>query len=384
VTRRLEALWEAHGKAFRDPVQVAAQWHDASSIVPEQLALRTRGPFWDLLDELEVTLIVTREYEHLVAAMTVERGRRRVSYLPLPHPNGLAYDRKHGTLFVASTRNPNMIYELAPASAVTRGTMDPRFDRILLPVRARYLPGSLYIHDLALIGGRLFCNAVAMNAVAELPAAGGHRLAWWPKTIDARPGPRFEKNYLQLNSIAAGRTLAASAFTASAEAPSRRRPGHLSFPVDRRGVLFSGKTREVIARGLTRPHSARFRRRRVFVDNSGYGELVVAAGGSFDVVARLPGWTRGLCFSGGIAFVGTSRILPRFTHYAPGLDPPSSRCGVHAVDISSGRILASLEWPAGNQIFAIEALPRSKVRGFMLDGRSGSRLVADLFFRAKA
>ena len=31
---------------------------------------------------------------------------------------------------------------------------------LLLPVRARYLPGTLHLHDLALIGGELYANAV--------------------------------------------------------------------------------------------------------------------------------------------------------------------------------------------------------------------------------
>ena len=374
--KHLGDLWAQHGRAFRDPARVAAQWHDGSQVVPEQLKARIKGPFWDLLDELDVTLIVTREYEHLVAALC----DRRASYLPLPHPNGLAWDAKDRVLYVASTRNPNMIYELRSASgSVTQGRADPRFDRLLLPVRARYLPGSMYLHDLALVSGRLHANAVAMNAIAELPHEGGYRLAWWPETIDAKPRPRFEKNYLQLNSIAAGRTLRSSFFTASAESPSRRRPGHLNFPVDKRGVLFSGKTRSVIARGLTRPHSARLHGGRVFIDNSGYGELVVAHGGAIDVVAKLPGWTRGLCFVGDVAFVATSRILERFEHYAPGLDPKKSICAVHAIEVSSGRVLARLEWPVGNQIFAIEALPRSEARGFP-DG--SAEFVRDVFFRA--
>ena len=51
-------------------------------------------------------------------------------------------------------------------------------------------------------------------------------------------GPRFEKNYLQLNSIAAGPTLESSYFGASAANLSQRRPGHRNFPVDGRGVVF--------------------------------------------------------------------------------------------------------------------------------------------------
>src|SRR5205823_12622765 len=118
--------------------------------------------------------------------------------------------------------------------------------------------------------------------VVRLPEGGGFEPVWWPRCIDGPRGPRTDKNYLQLNSIAAGPSLKTSYFAASAAAPSRRRPGHLNFPVDRRGVVFSGATREVVGTGLTRPHSARLRGQEVWVDNSGYGELGRIVAGRFE------------------------------------------------------------------------------------------------------
>jgi uncharacterized protein (TIGR03032 family) len=316
-------------------------------------------------------ILVTREYEHLVMALAVHRGRPTVSYLALPHPSGLAVDRRRRRVYVASTRNPNQVIELAAERA--GGT--------LLPRRSWHLPGALYLHDLAFVGGRLHGNAVGLNAIVELREEGGFRPVWWPRAIDGRPGPLFARNYLQLNSIAAGPTLAKSYFSASAARPSARRPGHRNFPVDGRGVVFSGRTREVVAGGLTRPHSARLHRKRLWVDNSGYGQLVRLEDGRFDCVARLPGWTRGLCFDRGIAFVGTSRVLPRFRQYAPGLDHHRSRTGVHAVDLRSGRVLGSLFWPGGNQVFAVELAPPG-VRGFPArrPGADRARVTA-LFYR---
>jgi uncharacterized protein (TIGR03032 family) len=152
--------------------------------------------------------------------------------------------------------------------------------------------------------------------------------------------------------------------------------------VDRRGVIFSGATREPIARGLTRPHSARLANGRLWVDNSGYGELGTIESGRFEPVARLPGWTRGLCFVGGVAFVGTSRVIPRFRGYAPGLDVASSVCGVHAVEVASGRVLGSLEWPVGNQIFALDWVPSGVASGlpFAARGRRSAARERDLFY----
>ena len=102
----------------------------------------------------------------------------------------------------------------------------------------------------------------------------------------------------------------------------------------------------------------------MWLDNSGYGEFGLVADGGFEVVARLPSWTRGLCLLEGIAFVGASRVIPRFRRYAPGLDHLSSRCGVHAIDLASGAVLGSVFWPQGNQIFAIDWLPGAMSLGF--------------------
>ena len=139
-----------------------------------------------------------------------------------------------------------------------------------------------------------------------------------------------------------------------------------------------------MARGLTRPHSARLHRQRVWIDNSGYGELVVVdpGDGHLTTVARLPGWTRGLCFHGHVALVGTSRVIPRFRQYAPGLEVDASECGVHAVDLETGRVLGSLIWPYGNQLFAVEWAPTKLTTGFPFNalGNRSTRRENRLFY----
>jgi uncharacterized protein (TIGR03032 family) len=379
----VDALWAHHHAELRDPHEVVVQW-PAGEVDPRLLEARVRGRFWEAIAALDGPLLVTREYEHLVVALAVVKGRKRLSFLRLPHPNGIAVDPARGLVHLASTRNPNMVYELAPCTSTVPRAGDPASapEAVLLPVRARFLPGCLYIHDLAFVGGRLHANTVALNAVSELPADGGFRPVWWPKSIDSARGPRFERNYLQLNSIAAGRNLAGSFFSASSAEISARRPGHLNYPVDKRGVVFSGRTRDVVARGLTRPHSARLAGGELWIDNSGYGELGRIDGGRFEPVVKLPGWTRGLALAGRTAFVGTSRVIPKYRQYAPGVELDRSETGVHAVDLRTGRVLGSLVWPFGNQIFGVEVCPLPTV-GFPFVQGGGRRRVQRLFFQGQ-
>ncbi|MGH2362612.1 MAG: DUF4915 domain-containing protein, partial [bacterium] len=326
-------MWSRHHAEWREPSQIASQWRDAAEIDSHLLRHTARGAWWKILAETGLTLLVTREYEHLVMAMRAAANGPVISYMPMPHPSGLVVDRARGVVHIASTRNPNQVYDFMPVTDLTPRLdvkLEPLRDRPLVPVRSRFFPGCLYMHDLALIQGALHANAVGENAVVRLYDDGQYERVWWPRCIETDSGRMFGQNYIQLNSIAAGTDLSTSYFSASADRPSARRPGHKNLPVDKRGVIFSGATREPVARGLTRPHSARLYNGRVWVNNSGYGELGVVENGGFAPVARLPGWTRGLCFYGQIAFVGTSRVIPRFRRYAPGLDVDTSLCGVHA------------------------------------------------------
>lgn len=362
-----EAIWADQNDEFRDPAEIVGCGHDMGSGDPRLFDFEISGKWWETLDDLAITLLVSREYEHLLLSMTVDRqSGPLIRMMRMPHPSGLAVDRVRGVVHVACTRNPNQIFDLVPSQGLI-----PRLDveemrldeKPLVPVRTRFLPGCLYIHDLAMVGDQLHANSVGQNAIVKLSPSGDHERVWWPKCVESENGPVFGRNHLQLNSIAAGETLEASFFSASTDEITRERPGDPDFPVDRRGVIFSGASRGAIARGLTRPHSARLWGNRIWVDNSGYGEVGFVEGEKFRSVSRLPGWTRGLCFVGGVMFVGTSRVLPRFKQYAPGLDVDEGLCGIHAIDVSTGETLGSIIWPFGSQVFAVEWVPADFTSG---------------------
>ena len=376
--RGKEDMWVEHQHARRSPLQICSQWQEAVEVDPRLLQFRASGDFWDILEDLDITLLVSREYEHLLMSFSRAAGHSVAAYFPLPHPSGIAIHRERGEVAVASTRNPNQVFTFRPVPESLPREGQPRQKvpaRPLVPVASSMFPGCLYLHDLAFVGKELYGNAVGMNAVARLHPDATYETHWWPRCVEGRRGPELSRNLLQLNSIGAGKTITSSYFSASTDQPSvSRRPGHLNFKVDGTGVIFSGKTREAIVRGLTRPHSVRLYGGEIWVNNSGYGELGSVSGQIFEPQFRLPGWTRGLCFCGSIAFVGISRVIPRWKVYAPGLEVETCRCSVYALDVKAGKILGALDFPNGNQIFAIDWLSRRLSQGFPF--RSGRAMNA--------
>jgi len=363
--------WGRQNQAWREPYDVIGLFgFDVAAAAP-MLGYKTRGPWWDILSELKVRLLVSREYEHLLLCLGAREGLPEISFMQLPHPSGIAVDRKNHQVYVASTRNPNQVFTFKPACGMIARAERRKFppsepcqSNALVPVRAQFYPGSLYLHDLAVIGKKVYATATGHNMVVELPTEGGYKPAWWPKCAEAEGKAINQTNYIQLNSVAAGATLKDSFFSASASCRGKYSPRDREFPVDQRGVIFSGKTRMPSCQGLTRPHSARLQGGKVWVDNSGYGEFGFIDGERFLPIVKLGGWTRGLSFHQGVAFVGTSRVLPRFEHFAPGLDAKTCFCAVHAIDVKTAKVLASITWPAGNQIFAVEGVSQGMTSGF--------------------
>jgi uncharacterized protein (TIGR03032 family) len=110
------------------------------------------------------------------------------------------------------------------------------------------------------------------------------------------------------------------------------------------------------------PHSPRQYDGHLFFLESGKGTVAVAdlSKGDIEVVAELPGFTRGLAFAERFAFVGLSQV--RESNIFGGL-PLTNRlaereCGVHAIDLRTGRTVAFLRFErAVQEIFDVQVVP---------------------------
>jgi uncharacterized protein (TIGR03032 family) len=129
---------------------------------------------------------------------------------------------------------------------------------------------------------------------------------------------------------------------------------------------------EIVARGLSMPHSPRVYRGRLWVLNSGHGSLdtVDLSTGKTETVARLPGFTRGLDFHGDFAFIGLSQV--RETAVFSGIPITEQsierQSGVWVVDLRSGRTVGFLRFSEQVQeIFAVQVLDGIRFPEIMAD-----------------
>jgi ribosomal protein S18 acetylase RimI-like enzyme len=116
------------------------------------------------------------------------------------------------------------------------------------------------------------------------------------------------------------------------------------------GVVVDVETGEVVATGLSMPHSPRLHRGELWALSSGRGEIgrVDLATGRFEPVAFCPGYLRGLAFVGDAALVGLSKPRDKTFHGLPldarlAAEGEEARCGLRVVDLASGRVLHSLD-----------------------------------------
>lgn len=212
-------------------------------------------------------------------------------------------------------------------------------DACFLP-RNRHVTGDIAVHEMGFAGGELWIVATAFSCLATLDATHSFVPRWKPPFISAiAPGDRCHLNGMaivddQVRFVTAlGRT---------------DEPGAWRKDKAAGGLLMDVPTSEVVVDGLSMPHSPRWHAGRLWVLESGKGELCVVDtdAGRTETVIELPGFTRGLVFSGDTAFVGLSQIRESSTF---GDLPLTQRlaerlCGVWMIDLARGAISGFLRF----------------------------------------
>jgi uncharacterized protein (TIGR03032 family) len=239
-------------------------------------------------------------------------------------------------------------------------------DRLYVP-SVSHTTGSLNVHDVVVDGrGQLLFVNTDFSCLATIARGYSFKPVWQPHFIkELRSEDSCHLNGLALVDGKATYMTACSATHESAGWRNCRLEG---------GIVLHIPSNEIIATGLSMPHSPRWYRGKLWLLNAGTGDFGYLDGqNQFTAVAFCPGFVRGLAFWQNYAFVGVSKLRSQsFT----GLTlekrlmetDTKAHCGLLVIDINTGQTIHHLYFDSGiEELFDVVILPNAlspKALGF--------------------
>ncbi|APZ91710.1 TIGR03032 family protein [Fuerstiella marisgermanici] len=209
-------------------------------------------------------------------------------------------------------------------------------DRLYVP-QVVYVTGDLDIHDVAVEdSGRVVFVNTLFGCLATISETHSFVPLWKPPFIDRLAAEdRCHLNGLALENGKAKYVTAVSRSNVADGWRDRRHDG---------GCVIDVPSNEIVAEGLSMPHSPRVYQDKLWVLNSGTGHFgfIDRDKGTFEEVAFCPGYQRGLSFHGDYAIIGLSKQRENRTFSGLDLDQNlekaqvDPRCGLHIIDLRTG------------------------------------------------
>jgi uncharacterized protein (TIGR03032 family) len=232
------------------------------------------------------------------------------------------------------------------------------YDVVYIP-RAGYTTGNVDAHDIAVDADeRVIFVCTTFGCLATLSERASFQPLWRPPFLSALvPEDRCHLNGLAMRDGRAAYVTAVADCDVADGWRDRRRGG---------GCVVDVASSEIIARGLSMPHSPRWYRDQLWLVNSGTGEFgrIDLASGRFEPVAFCPGYLRGLAFAGDYAVVTLSK--PRHVTFQGlelderlpqrGAEP---QCGLQVIDLTTGVVAhwLRIEGSLVTELYDVVTLP---------------------------
>jgi uncharacterized protein (TIGR03032 family) len=220
--------------------------------------------------------------------------------------------------------------------------------------RSAQVTGEIQAHEMAWCGGDLWVVNTLFSCLCTLDPRYSFVPRWRPPFISQLAA----EDRCHLNGLA---TAQGCPQFATAMAETDVAAGWREDKV-RTGCVLDVPSGQTVARGFAMPHSPRVHDGQLWLLDSGRGSLVRIDphSGQAEVVARFPGYTRGLAIHRELAFVGLSKIRETATFGGVPVAERRERlkCGVAVIDLQRGELLGQFEFKSGvEEIFDVSVLP---------------------------
>jgi uncharacterized protein (TIGR03032 family) len=304
--------------------------------------------FAPLLRQLSISLFVTTYQANKLLVVRAALGGLSTLVRTFDRPMGLAADSRR---LAIGTRTEVWLLRNAPDIA-PRIEPPGQHDACFLP-RSCHVTGDIGVHEMAWAGDELWIVNTRFSCLCTLDPDYSFVPRWRPPFITALAAE--DRCHLNGLAIVDGLPKYATALgeTDTADGWRANKP--------QGGCVMDVPSGEIVTRGLSMPHSPRWHDGRLWLLESGTGQLMLVdpATGRRQKVAELPGFARGLALCGPYAFVGLSKI--RATSAMDGVPLAERReqlkCGVALVDLRNGQSVALLEFQtAVEEIFDVQLL----------------------------
>jgi uncharacterized protein (TIGR03032 family) len=336
---------------------------DPATKPPLQVQPSRYFPAW--LSEAGISLLFTTyQTNRLFLLGMKENGTLSVFERQFDRPMGLYAEPER---LLMNTRW--QLWELD--NALPPGESHEGADRLYVPRRA-YTTGEVDVHDVAVDRqGRILFINTAYSCLATVSERYSFKPLWQPSFISRlAPEDRCHLNGLAMEDGEPAYVTTVSRSDVISGWRERRHEG---------GSLIDVRSNEIVSGGLSMPHSPRLYQDRLWVLNSGSGELgwVDLDSGRFEPIAFCPGYIRGLAFCGDYAIVGLSKPRREKAFAGLALDDrlrekdAEARCGICVIDLKSGVIAHWLELEGVvielYDVQVLEGVRRPKALGFKTD-----------------
>jgi uncharacterized protein (TIGR03032 family) len=311
----------------------------------------------ELFKQLKISLLVSTYQAQRVLLFTAAQEKLSMLMRTFERPTGLAYDGKRLAL---CSKKQIWVFEQAYNLQSPEGDKLPN-DMTFVP-RKSYVTGDVSAHEVAWINGQLVFVNTRFSCLSTVSENFSFKAIWQPKFISNLAA----EDRCHLNGMAV--TENGIQFV-SALGEYDKEEGWRESKKDG-GILIHLPSGEIVSRKLCMPHSPRVYANRLWILDSGVGELQIVdpASGVREPVCRLPGYLRGLRFFDRFAFIGLSMI--RESNTFGGL-PISERiadlkCAIYVVDITTGQQVGMIEFTKGiEELFDIIVIPNFEYPGMI-------------------
>lgn len=326
----------------------------------EPLRSTHTSTFPELLDHFCVSVLVTTYQAGRLVMLRADGGVLNTHFRLFPKPMGMAV---RANRIAIGTEMEIREYHNVPA--VCR-RLDPpgKHDACFLP-RTAHATGDIDMHEMAWVGDELWFVNTRFSCLCTRSSEYSFQPRWRPKFVtQLTPEDRCHLNGLAIHE---GRPKYVTALGECNEAGGWRQNKRDG------GVLIDVESDQVLARGLSMPHSPRWYRGRLWLLHSGTGGLgtVDLRTGKYEEVIELPGFTRGLDFLGPFALVGLSQVRDSAVFSdIPIASRPERCCGVWVVNIETGQEVGYVKFEdALQEIFAVQMLPQARFPDLVNDNK---------------